>query len=194
MAPGLLTPAQLNGLTLTAGEATTATLTVTATNTGGATASVSDTISLMVNPLTPPTVSITSPGGLTNQATQTISGTVSTTEAAAGSTVTILDNGTQIATATAGADGAWSTSVTLTGDGSHSLTAKDTDAAGNTGTSAAVAYTLDTVPPTVTIASAGGLTNQATQTITGMVTAGEAAIGSTVTLFDNGTQIGTTAG
>ena len=145
----------------------------------------------MVNPLTPPTVSITSPGGLTNQATQTISGTVSTTEAAAGSTVTILDNGTQIATATAGADGAWSTSVTLTGDGSHSLTAKDTDAAGNTGTSAAVAYTLDTVPPTVTITSAGGLTNQATQTITGMVTAGEAAIGSTVTLFDNGTQIGT---
>ena len=71
-----LTPAQLNGLTLTAGEATTATLTVTATNTGGATASVSDTISLMVNPLTPPTVTITSAGGLTNQATQTITGMV----------------------------------------------------------------------------------------------------------------------
>ena len=49
-----LTPAQLAGLTLTAGEVTTATLTVTATNTGGATpASTSGTIALAVNPIAP---------------------------------------------------------------------------------------------------------------------------------------------
>ena len=46
-----LTPAQLSGLTLTAGEMTNATLTVTATNTEGATASISQTIGLTVNPI-----------------------------------------------------------------------------------------------------------------------------------------------
>ena len=73
----------------------------------------------------------------------------------------------------------------------HSLRRQDTDAAGNTGTSAAVAYTLDTVAPTVAITSSGGLTNQATQTIAGTVKTTEAAAGSTVTLYDNGTKIGT---
>ena len=103
----------------------------------------------------PPTVTIASAGGLTNQAAQTLSGTVSATEAAAGGTVTILDNGKQIGTAQV-TNGSWSTSVTLS-EGANSLTVTDTDAASNPGTSAAVSYTLDTVPPTVTIASAGGL-------------------------------------
>ena len=130
-------------------------------------------------------------GGLTNKATQTIAGTVKTTEAAAGSTVTLYDNGTKIGTATVGSTGSWSASVTLSGDGSHKLTAANTDAAGNTGTSAAVGYTLDTVAPTVAITSVGGLTNKATQTIAGTVKTTEAAAGSTVTLYDNGTKIGT---
>jgi hypothetical protein len=56
----------------------------------------------------------------------------------------------------------------------------DTDVAGNIGLSTPVVYTLDTIPPTVTISSAGGQTNVASQTISGTVTAatGEAAIGS----------------
>jgi hypothetical protein len=42
-----------------------------------------------------------------------------------------------------GAGGAWSTPVTLAGDGTHSIIASDTDAAGNTGSSNAVVFTLD---------------------------------------------------
>jgi hypothetical protein len=87
-------------------------------------------------------VSISNAGGVTNKASQTISGKVTTTEAAAGSTVTLFDNGTQIGSATLGAGGAWSTDITLVGDGPHSLVAKDTDAAGNTGASSPVVFNL----------------------------------------------------
>src|SRR5262249_8318373 len=58
------------------------------------------------------------------------------------STITILDGSTQIGTATAAPDGSWSTNVTLSGQGQHTLTATDTDAAGNKGTSNAVVFTL----------------------------------------------------
>jgi hypothetical protein len=100
-----------------------------------------------------PMVAISTAGATTNQATQTISGTVTAVvgEAAVGSTVTLFDsvNGgtaTQIGTATVGAGGAWSTSVILSGNGSHSIVAKDTDAAGNLGASTAVVFTLTVVP------------------------------------------------
>ena len=56
-----LTPAQLTGLSLTAGEVTTANLTITATNTAGATASSSQNIALTVNPVAP---SLTAPTSL----------------------------------------------------------------------------------------------------------------------------------
>jgi ELWxxDGT repeat protein len=47
-------------------------------------------------------------------------------------------------------------------------------------------------PPAVSITSSGGLVNSSTQTVTGKVTAGGAAItGTVVTLFDNGVKIGT---
>jgi hypothetical protein len=141
-----------------------------------------------------PTVSITTTGGLTNQASQTISGTVTDTGAAPGSTVTLYDNGstTPLGTATLQANGSWSAPVTLV-SGTNSIVAKDTDAAGNTGTSSPVVFTLDTVPPTVSITTTGGLTNQASQTISGTVTSTEATSGSTVTLYDNGstTPLGT---
>jgi hypothetical protein len=87
-----------------------------------------------------------------------------------------------------GTNGSWSTPVTLV-PGANSIVAKDTDAAGNTGASAAMVYTLDTVAPTVTITSAGGSTSQASQTISGTVTAaatGGAPTGTTVSLYDNG--------
>jgi ABC-type iron transport system FetAB ATPase subunit len=165
----------------------------TITNAAGAAADLSGigaTFSGLQIDTTVPLVSITSPGGLTNQAVQTISGTV---DVAVGSTVLLYDSGTLIGTATVGNGGAWSTSVTLAGDGTHSIVAKDTDPAGNTGASSAVVFTLDTIPPVVSISSAGGLTNQASQTISGTVDAIEAAVSSTVSLYDSGTLIGTAA-
>ncbi len=146
-----------------------------------------------------PTVAISSAAETSNVATQTISGSVTAGEAAVGATVTLLDTvggvTTQIGTATVGSGGLWTTTVTLSGDGAHSIVAQDTDAAGNTGTSTAVVFTLDTLAPTVAISTAAETSNVATQTISGSVTAGEAAVGATVTLLDTvggvTTQIGT---
>src|SRR6201999_4288009 len=94
---------------------------------------------------TAPTIAITSAGGTTSQSTQTIAGTVTTTEAAAGGTVVLFDtyNGvqTELGTATL-SGGSWSTTLTLSGSGTHSIVAQDTDAAGNTGASSVVTYSL----------------------------------------------------
>src|SRR5205823_3470035 len=114
-----------------------------------------------------PEVSITSAGGLTNQGTQTVSGTVDLADA--GTTVTVFDGAASLGTATVQADATRSRPTTQLGDGGHTLTANDTDAAGNTGTSGSVLYTLDTAAPLVAITSAGGLTKQPTQTISGTV-------------------------
>ncbi|WP_164934398.1 Ig-like domain-containing protein [Bradyrhizobium zhanjiangense] len=96
---------------------------------------------------TAPTVAITSAGGPVNQASQTITGTVGVADA--GATVTILDGATAIGTAIVQANGSWSTTITLN-NGPNSLTARVSDAAGNTATSSAVVYTLSTTGPTVT--------------------------------------------
>ena len=76
---------------------------------GNTTTTVTQTITVDT---VPPTVTISTTDTTTNQPTQKISGHVTTTEAAAGGTVTLYDtvNGvtTQVGTATVGSDGAWS--------------------------------------------------------------------------------------
>src|SRR6202035_5754330 len=104
---------------------------------------------------TAPTVTITNLGGPTNQAQQTISGTVDLADASAGATVTvtIFDGATAVGTALVQVDGSWSTSSPVTlNNGSNALTAQFSDAAGNTGTSNAVVFTLDTAAPAEAIA------------------------------------------
>ena len=64
--------------------------------------------------------------------------------------MTLFDNGTplQLPTVTVGPNGLWSANLTLN-NGSNSLTAQATDAAGNTSpTSSAAIYTLNTTAPT----------------------------------------------
>ena len=67
--------------------------------------------------------------------------------------MTLLDtvNGitTHVGTAAVGSDGAWSTSVTLFGNGTHSIVAEDTDAAGNIGSSTPVVFALNTAVPQI---------------------------------------------
>ena len=73
----------------------------------------------------------------------------------------------------------------LSGDGAHSIVAKDTDAAGNTGTSAPVEFTLDTLSADGCDQHRGGRPPGGGQTITGTVTAAPRGGGrATVTLFD----------
>ncbi|WBL77252.1 Ig-like domain-containing protein [Bradyrhizobium xenonodulans] len=63
------------------------------------------------------------------------------------------------------------------------------DSAGNVGTTASQAVTIDATAPTITISNVGGPTNQANQTITGMVDVADA--GATVTVYDGSTAIRT---
>ena len=131
----------------------------------------------------PPTVLIGTTGTTTNQVSQTISGTLTTTEAAAGSTVVLFDTvnnvTTQIGSATV-VGGSWSTSVTLSGNGTHSIVAQDTDAAGNIGSSTPVVFTLATVAPTIAITSpiAGDNIINKTEAAAGVIVSGTAAAGS----------------
>src|SRR5581483_2807132 len=156
----------------------------------GTSAAVVDTLDNV-----PPTVTITSEAEASKNASQTITGTVTSGGAATvvGQTVILTDNGTTLGTATVQSNGTFSANVTLPNQGSNSIVATVTDSFGNTGTSAAVVDTLDNVPPTVIITSAAEASRNASQTITGTVTSGGAAtvVGQTVTLTDNGTTLGT---
>jgi hypothetical protein len=98
---------------------------------------------------TSPVVTIISAGGLTSQPIQMVSGKVDPENV--GTMVTLSDGTTQIGTAKVQADGGWSIDATFSGTGAHSLTAQDIDAAGNIGTSQAVAYTLSHTAPSVGI-------------------------------------------
>ncbi|MDH2407077.1 Ig-like domain-containing protein, partial [Bradyrhizobium sp. SSUT18] len=90
---------------------------------------------------------------------------------------------------TAGSVSLTVTSGDLGADGAKQVTAQFSDAAGNSSTTASLSFTLDTAAPTVAITSAGGSTNQVSQTVTGTVDVADA--GATVTILDGTTTIGT---
>src|SRR6202007_1669968 len=73
----------------------------------------------------------------------------------AGSAIAVYNGGNLLASTTADGSGNWSVGKAALGlaDGSYTLTVKETDTAGNTGT-AQVSFTLDTAPDTVTAALA----------------------------------------
>src|SRR5207248_2199373 len=151
-----------------------------------------------------PTVAITTPiagDNIINKAEAatgvTISGAATAGSAAVNSqtaTITIVDSTTNAIKdtyTTTVTNGTWSVNVTATqaqalADGSYSIKASVSDAAGNAATTASQTIAFETIAPTVAISTAGPTTTQVTQTISGSVTAaaGEAAAGSIVTLFD----------
>jgi hypothetical protein len=146
----------------------------------------------------PPLITLDgAPALLTNNPTQTISGS---TDAAAGTPITVdveaqtltaVVNGTTIVqsvgaqtlTAVAQSDGSFSVRPAHMGEGTRTVTAAVTDPAGNTST-AAEQLTVDTVAPAVSIAGgASALTGDATPTIAGSSDAPTGAV-VTVTLAD----------
>src|SRR5207302_1551204 len=67
-----------------------------------------------------------------------------------GSTVTIYSDGVAVGSNVADDTGVWSFSTDTLSDGTHSITATATDAAGNTSSaSGALSVTIDATPPTV---------------------------------------------
>ena len=82
--------------------------------------------------------------GITSDNTLTLTGT-----AAANTTVKVYDGATLLGTATANSSGNWTYATATLANGAHSLTAKATDAAGNTSAaSSALSVTVDTAAPT----------------------------------------------
>jgi hypothetical protein len=97
-----------------------------------------------------PTLAVSAPSdtgssdndGITNVTTPVITGT-----AEAGATVTLYDGATVLGTAIANG-GTWSITTTTLVEGVHTLTAKATDAAGNTGAASTdLSVTIDTTAP-----------------------------------------------
>jgi large repetitive protein len=179
--------------------------TATAKDAAGNTSSPSTvlviTISTVGQPPPPPSTPVLDPGSdsgavgdhITNDNTPTLTGT-----AQAGATVQIFDGATALTpTAVANGSGSWSITIGTLSDGSHSLTAKATNANGTSGASGALSLTIDTLAPaapaSLTLAPASdsgtagdNLTNDSTPTITGAAEAG-----STVKLFEGATLLGT---
>lgn len=186
-------------------------ITTTATDAAGNTSPASTAVTFVVDTVAPGAPAITSlrddvapntgtlgNGSTTNDRQPQLTGT-----AEAGSTVTIYDNGIAIGTAVVGSNGSWSftPSVNLS-EGSHQLTVRATDVAGNTGpVSPVFTVTVDTTAPQ---APSGFIINDETGGLKGAITAGQftdASVprltgrgepGSTITIYDNGKAIGST--
>ncbi len=131
---------------------------------------------------------------LTSDTTPTLTGT-----AEAGATVELFDGASSLGTTVASGGGAWSLTTGVLTEGSHSLTATATDAAGNTGpASSPLLVTIDTMtaaPSTPDLAAASdsgisdtdNITSDGTPTLTGTAEAG-----ATVTIFIGLSSLGTT--
>lgn len=115
-------------------------------------------------------------------------------------TVNIYEGTTLLGTAQANASGAWSLTLNAAlGEGTHTLVARATDSAGNTSPdSASFSLVVDLTPPALpvlgsvtddvggnAILTSGQVTNDAQPTLTGTAEAG-----STVTIYDGTTPIG----
>ena len=121
--------------------------------------------------------------GITNDNTLTLSGT-----AEANATVKVFDGATLLGSAVANGSGAWSYTTAALANGSHSLTATATDAAGNTGAaSSAMSVTIDTVAPAAPVIAGDTIVNG-----NKVMLIGTAEANSKVAVFDAGALLGTT--
>ncbi|WP_155624472.1 Ig-like domain-containing protein, partial [Burkholderia diffusa] len=131
---------------------------------------------------------------ITGHATPTIVGSGARPNA----TVTILVDGQPIGTVSADANGHWSYTPGTLPEGLHQITVTQTDSNGNTSEPSAVGIVVDTVVPETPAITAvsddaqhsiaiGGATNDTTPTLSG-----RAEAGSTVSVYDGTTLLGTT--
>ncbi|WP_428334555.1 beta strand repeat-containing protein [Novosphingobium sp.] len=139
-----------------------------------------------------PALAITTAGGIVNQQAQSLSGTIDAADA--GLVISIYDGTTLLGTTTANAGGTWTKAVTLSSaQGAHTLTTQATDAAGNTGTSAADVFTLQTLPPALAISGVGTGTSAPAangtsgQTLSGTIDMADAGLA--ITIYDGATVL-----
>ena len=121
--------------------------------------------------------------------------TFSGTEAEAGVAIKLYNNGSDLLGSTTSAGGAWTLTVDLSGlsEGSMSITATSTDAAGNVSSaSSAITLTKDTVNPTFTVTTVPDPAPAGVVTVT--VAAYEALQGTPVVVIDSNTVTMSPAG
>ena len=158
----------------------------TATGAGG-TSPASSTFAITVDTVAP-SAPVETGDSIVNGNQVQITGT-----AEANSTVQVYDGTALVGTATVGSTGAWSATTSALSNGTHSLTAKATDAAGNVSTASAPLDPVIGAPsaPSITSFSQDSgtvgdhITSDSTPTLTG-----SAAANSTIKVFDGTTQIG----
>ncbi len=155
------------------------------------------TSSFTVDATAPDAPVITSPANnsYNNTGSFSVSG-----KAEAGSTIELFESTTSKGTTTTDASGNWTKPLSDVADGSHTYTAKTTDAAGNTSlVSSGRTVIVDTIAPEkpntpdlaagsdVGASDADNITNDSTPSLSGTAEAG-----STIELFDGTTSLGTT--
>lgn len=151
---------------------------------------------LVVNDNVNPVTGALTNGAATNDNTPTFSG-----KAAANSTVAVYDNGALVATVTADGSGNWSfTPSPVLGDGSHSVTFTVDNGSGPSAPSEPFVVNVDTSAPNTTSnltviddksPGIGQLVSGATTNDNTPIISGTAEPGSTVTIYDGVTIIGT---
>lgn len=178
--------ATLNGATSGRSPAASVTVDLTAPGT--------PTIGAVIDDVGPGTGPLTN-GQTTNDNQPTLTGT-----GAVGDTISVYNNGTLLGSAVVGNTGTWSfTPPSPLAEGTHVLTIRETDPAGNqSAPSAGFTVVVDTVSTTPVITNVtDDVGNTATTVVSGTPTndatptlSGTAEANSVVTIFDGGTQIG----
>ncbi|MGK3126540.1 Ig-like domain-containing protein [Candidatus Pantoea formicae] len=131
--------------------------------------------------------------GTTNDSTPLLSGT-----GEAGAKVTVYDGAAVLGTTTVGSNGQWTFITPTLSNATHTLTATQTDAAGNVSPNASVTLTVDTVAPTNStlvitndsVAPTGTVANGGSTRDTTPVLSGVAERGAVVTIYDGATLLG----
>ncbi|WP_419727803.1 beta strand repeat-containing protein [Lichenicola sp.] len=166
---------------------------------GGGTGSASLTFTLdTIAPLAPATLAIsagtdsgTLGDGNTDDTTPVITGT-----GEIGATVSLSEGDTLLGSATVLSNGTWSIATTVLGTGPHTLTATQTDPAGNVSGSTSLPIAIAGVPQAPTGLTLSPLTDSGTlgdlfTDIPAVRINGTGIAGQTIIVFDGNTQVGT---
>lgn len=172
--------------------------------TAGGTSSASAALTIMIDttaaaPTTPDLLAVSDSGlsagdNITNVTTPSFAG-----KGEAGARITLFDGATAIGTGTVGVLGNWAVKTSALAAGTHSITARISDVAGNASLpSSVLTVTIDTTaplaptPPDLAAASDSGSSagDNVTQ-VTAPTFVGKGEAGARVTLFDGATMIGT---
>jgi hypothetical protein len=155
-------------------------------NTTGDISATSSSFKVTVDTTAPVLTLATSDGGVANNGVTGLNHFTLTGTGEAGRQVQLFDGAKQIGSALVDGTGAWSFATASLTDGAHAFTVKETDAAGNVGTSAALNVTVDTAAPNAPIVNTAIVGSNGSMDVSGTAEAG-----AIVRLYDGAKLLGT---